>query len=103
MHNHTRLSTSLPFTRMQQRHNAPHKSSIGLPLHQYITITHLVVTKLITFHSLNTSDLTYLIIPGYRSTPLLIPSTPYLSLYYSFPYHPHSTALTCISLPYVYL
>src|SRR6267378_2324598 len=88
MHNHTRLSTSLPFTRMQQRYNAPHTSSTGLPLHQYITIHHLVVTKPITFHSLNTFDPTYLIIPGYRSTPLLTHSTPYLSLCYSFSLSP---------------
>src|SRR5882762_8152520 len=88
MHNHTRLSTSLPFTSMQQRHNAPHKSSIGLPSHRYITITHLVVTQPITFHSLNTFDPTYLIIPGYRSTPLLIHSTHYLLLYYSFSLSP---------------
>jgi len=82
MHNHTRLPTSLPFTRMQQRYNALHKSSTGLPLHQYITIPHLVVTEPITFHSLNTFDPTYLTIPGYRSTPLLIHSThlPFLIL-----------------------
>src|SRR5882762_1989455 len=88
MHNHTRLPTSLLFTRMQQCHNALHTSSTGLLLHQYITIPHLMVTEPITFHSLNTSNPTYLNIPGYRSTPLLIHSTPYLSLYYSFPLSP---------------
>jgi len=88
MHNHTRSPTSLPFTRMQQRYNALHKSSTGLPLHQYITIPHLVVTEPITFHSLNTFDPTYLTIPGYKSTPLLIHSTHYLLLYYSFSLSP---------------
>src|SRR5882762_2571764 len=88
MHNHTRLPTSLPFTRMQQCYNALHESPTGLPLHQYITIHHLVVTEPITFHSPNTSDPTYLNIPRYRSTPLLTHSTPYLSLYYSFPLSP---------------
>src|SRR5882762_10442634 len=83
MHNHTRSPLSLPLTHMQQRYNAIHKSPTGLPLHQYITIPHLVVTKPITFHSLDTFDPTYLTIPGYRSTPLLIHSTPYLSLCYN--------------------
>ena len=88
MHNHPRLPTSLPFTRMQQRHNALHTSSTGLPLLRYIMITHLVVTQPITFHSLNMSNPTYLIISGYRSTSLLIHSTPYPSLYYSFSLSP---------------
>src|SRR5882757_8002264 len=99
MHNHPRSPPSLPLTRMQQRYNALPKSSTGLPLHQYITITHLMVTKPITLHSLNTFDPTYLNIPGYRSTSLLIHSTPYLPYIIVSPYHPHSTALTCISPP----
>src|SRR5882762_5214286 len=75
---------------MQQRYNAPHSplQDYYPLLHQYITIHHLVVTKPITFHSLNTFHPTYLNIPGYRSTSLLIHSTPYLSLYYSFSLSP---------------
>src|SRR5882762_8717028 len=99
MHNHTRFPPSLPFTRMQQHYNAPHTSSTGLPLHQYITIPHLVATKPITLHSLNTFDLTYLTISGYRSTPLLIHSTHYLSLYYSFPLSPALDSVNMYSPP----
>ena len=88
MHNHTRSPPSLPFTRMQQRYNAPHTSSTGLPLHLYIMITHLMVTKPITFHSLNTFDPTYLTIPRYRSIPLLIHYDPYLLLFNSFSLSP---------------
>src|SRR5882757_3398766 len=88
MHNHTRLPTSLlsPACNSVTMHYIT--SSTGLPLLRYITINHLMVTQPITFHSLNTFDPTYLTIPGYRSTPLLIHSTPYLSLYYSFPLSP---------------
>src|SRR5882757_2082509 len=99
MHNHTRLPTSLLFTRMQQRYNSLYKSSTGLSPHQYITIPHLVVTRPITFHSLNTFDPTYLNIPGYRSIPLLIHSTPYLSLYYSFSLSPALDSVNMYSPP----
>jgi len=68
-------------------------------LHLYITIPHLVVTEPITFHSLNTSNPTYLNIPGYRSTPLLIHSTPYLSLYYSFSLSPALDSVNMYSPP----
>ena len=88
MHNHSHLPPSLhspACNSVTMHHIVLYRTT---PLHQYITIPHLVVTKPITFHSLNTSDPTYLNIPGYRSTPLLIHSTPYPSLYYSFPLSP---------------
>ena len=99
MHNHTRyqhLSHSPTCNSVTMHHLVLYRTT---PLHQYIAIHHLVVTEPITFHSLNTFDPTYLNIPGYRSTSLLIHSTPYLSLYYSLPLSPALDSVNMYSPP----